>query len=255
MASGALNTLAPSRTAAERTHVATTYSRSNGGSLRMSTASKLGSGRVSASCGRYQSSSLSVSETRVAVTAVLPRHCRSLTSHSHTPCPRACAARIIVTDVSLYALSESGGSTMKRNCLVARLLALRNHEVDGGAKLRVGERLVAAFGRHRAFAFQRRLQERIHAGLDAGRPGFLIADFWGAAYAGRVARHAHLVENCLAIRCTGLLLLLRRRLRHCRRCCGDLLLWLRRLRLRGRRLLEFCGRLIRHEDNRTRHLV
>src|SRR5919108_2187555 len=203
MASGALNTFAPSRTAAERIQVATTYSRSNGGSLRISTASKLASRRVSASCGRYQSSSLSVSETRVAVTTVLSRHCRSLTSQSHTACPRACAARIIETDVSLYALSDSGGSTMKRNCLVARLLALRNHELDRGAKLCVVERLIAALGRHRAFALDRRLQQRIHAGLDPRLPGRLVANLRRAADSGAMAGHADLVVHRFAIRRSG----------------------------------------------------
>jgi len=38
IASGALNTRAPSRTAADSSQVLTTYSRSNGGSLRIRTA-------------------------------------------------------------------------------------------------------------------------------------------------------------------------------------------------------------------------
>src|SRR5258706_2960482 len=205
IASGALKTRAPSRTAAERSHVATTYSRSNGGSLRISTAAKLFSGRRSDSCLRYQSSSLSVSEMRVAAALTSPLCRRRFsTSQTQTAWPRACAARIIVTVVSLYALSDSGGS-MTKSSSRARLFALRDHEVDRGADLGVGKRRVAAFWRHRALALEHRLHERGQAGLDARRPCRLVAELRRAGDARGVARGADLVVYGLAVGRTGLL--------------------------------------------------
>src|SRR6266850_1257753 len=136
-ACGALNTRAPSRTAAERSQVLATYSRSNGGSLRIS-----------------------------------------------------------ATLVSLYALSESSGSTMKSRF---RLLALRNHELERGAHLVVGKRWVAALGRHRALAFQRRLQQGAYAVLEVRRPRRLVAELRRAGDAGCVARHAGGLVHLLAI--------------------------------------------------------
>ena len=65
-ARGALNTFAPCRSASDSSQVLDTYSMSNGGSLRISVAPKALSGSATVSCGRYQSSSLSVSEMRVA---------------------------------------------------------------------------------------------------------------------------------------------------------------------------------------------
>src|SRR5688572_22579244 len=153
---------------------------SNGGSLRMSTASNSKSGRSAVSCGRYQSSSLSASERRTARALTVPLlQCKAVCSHTKTPCPRACAARIIATVVSLYALSSAGGSMMKRR---TRLLALRDHEVDRGPDLGVGERRIARLGRHRALALDHRLHQRVRALLDARCPGRLVAKF-------RRARH------------------------------------------------------------------
>src|SRR5882762_285463 len=189
---------APSRTAAERSQVLATYSRSNGGSLRISTAPNSASGLACDSCARYQSSSLSVSDSRVAAAATrFFAQCRLACSQTCTPCPRAWAARIIATLESLYALSESSGSMMKSRF---RLLALRNHELDRGAHVVVGKRRVAALGRHRALALQRRLQQGIHAMHEVRRPRRLVAEFRRAGDAGRVAHHAGGVVYLLAIR-------------------------------------------------------
>src|SRR6266850_3201452 len=196
-ACGALNTRAPSRTAAESSQVLATYSRSNGGSLRISTAPNSASGLIRDSCLRYQSSSLSVSDSRVAPAATrFFAQCRLACSQTCTPCPRAWAARIIATLVSLYALSESSGSMMKSRF---RLLALRNHELDRGAHVVVGKRRVAALGRHRALAFQRRLHQGIHAVHEVRRPRRLVAELRRAGDAGRVAHHAGGLVHLLAI--------------------------------------------------------
>src|SRR3981081_3671649 len=202
-ACGALNTRAPSRTAAERSQVLATYSRSNGGAFRISPAPNSASGLACDSCARYQSSSLSVSDSRVA--PALTRffaQCRLVCSQTCPSCPRAWAARIIATLESLYALSESSGSMMKSRF---RLLALRNHELDRGAHVVVGKRRVAAVGRQRALAFQRRLQQGIHAVREVRRPRRLVAEFRRAGDAGRVAHHAgglvHLLALGLSRRC------------------------------------------------------
>src|SRR5688572_28246592 len=106
---------------------------SNGGSLRIRLAPKAVSGSVAVSCARYQSSSLSVREMRVALawTRLLPQ-CSFSCSQIQTAWPRFCAARIMLTVVSLYALSESGGSTMNRIRGAARLLALLLCRGGGG---------------------------------------------------------------------------------------------------------------------------
>src|SRR5918992_717919 len=146
---------------------------SKGGSLRMSTASNSKSGRSELSWGRYQSSSLSVSEKRIALACTVPLlHCNAVCSHTKIVCPRACAARIIATLVSLYALSSSGGSMMKRRI---RLLALRDHELDRRPDLGVGERRVARLRRHGALALDDRLHQSVHALLDARPPRCLVA--------------------------------------------------------------------------------
>src|SRR3954465_8018116 len=149
---------------------------SKGGSLRMSTAPNAFSGSTTVSCGRYQSSSLSVSETRVAWAATSLFQKRSSCSQTKTEWPRFCARRLIVTVVSLYALSDSGGSTTNR-IRAARLLALfllgsrRSWFLEAGARgvrhehhcardLGVGKRGVAAFGRHRALALDGGLHQR-----------------------------------------------------------------------------------------------
>src|SRR5438309_10904277 len=101
--------------------------------------------------------------------------------------PRACAARIIATVVSLYALSSSGGSMTKRR---TRLLALRDHEIDRGADLLLGQRRVARLGRHRALALGHRLHQRVRALLDARRPCRLVAELGRAGHRLRVAGEA-----------------------------------------------------------------
>src|SRR6185503_6219328 len=110
--------------------------------------------------------------------AALTRPCfqwRLSCSHTQTAWPRFCAARIIATLVSLYALSDSGASMTNRRSN-PRLLALRGHELDRGADLRLAERRVARLRRHRALALDHRLRERVHAGLDARRPRRLVAE-------------------------------------------------------------------------------
>src|SRR5436190_19799156 len=196
-ACGALNTRAPSRTAAERSQVLATYSRSNGGSLRISTAPNSASGLIWDSCLRYQSSSLSVSESRVAPAATrFFAQCRLACSQTCTPCPRAWAARIIATLESLYALSESSGSMMKSR---SRLLALGDHELDRGAHVVIGKRRVAALGRHRALAFQRRLQQASRAVHEVGRPCRLVAELRRAGDAARVTGAARRFVDLLAV--------------------------------------------------------
>src|SRR4029077_1160259 len=117
--------------------------------------------------------------------------------------PRFCAARIIVTVVSLYALSESGASMTNRN-RAARLLALflllrgrggglleagaggGGHERHGARDLDLGQGSVAALRRHRALALGRALHERGEALLDARRPVVLVADLRRPLHAARV---------------------------------------------------------------------
>src|SRR5262245_25537779 len=231
---------------------------SKGGSLRISTASSSKSGRSTVSCGRYQSSSLSVSESRVAraTTDFLDQR-SAVCSQTRTLWPRACAARIIATVVSLYALSSSGGSMMKRR---TRLLALRDHEVDSGADLRVGERGTARLGRHRALALDYRFHQRRGALLDARRPRFLVAELRRAGEALRVAGEADLVVNRLAVaRCCGGFRLSRGRFGLGFWRDRNLRLHLRSLRLgsllRRRGLLELGAGLVRHVDHCARHLV
>src|SRR5256884_7513667 len=198
-ACGALNTRAASRTAAERSQVLATYSRSNGGSLRISTAPNSASGLICDSCLRYQSSSLSVSDSRVAPAATrFFAQCRLACSQTCTPCPRAWAARIIATLESLYALSESSGSMMKsRSRLLAlgfrgrRLLepgsGLVGHVHHRARHFLVGERRVAAARRHRADTLDGFANHLAQSFLDARRPGRLVAELRRAGDAGLVA--------------------------------------------------------------------
>src|SRR6185369_5878334 len=270
-APGSLNTLAPWRPASDRSQVLATYSMSNGGSLRISTASNSRRGRSAVSCARYQSASSAVTEIRVAraVTAFFAQ--RSVVcSQTKSAWPRACAARIIATVVSLYALSSSGGSMTKRR---TRLLALRDHEVDACAQLGVGERGAARLRRHGAFALGDRLHQRVHALLDARAPSLLVAELRRSGQSLRVAGEADLVVDGLALRgaCRGLrfgggLGFSGRRLRcsggsglrllGCRGL-GGLLLCSRGLGglLRRGRLLQLAARLVRHEDDGARDLV
>src|SRR6185436_2531972 len=204
---GELKTFAPWRSASDRSHVLETYSRSKGGSLRISTASNLSSGRVAASCARYQSSSLSVSESRVAraLTRFLSQQ-RCSCSQTQTAWPRACAARIIVTVVSLYALSVSGASMTKSSCR-ARLLALllrRRGLLELSARLvrheddRARELRVAAARRHRALALGRGLEHRLQPLLQARRPGCAVADLRRVRHARLVAGGASRLDDVLA---------------------------------------------------------
>src|SRR6185295_14501378 len=260
-APGSLNTLAPWRPASDSSQVLATYSMSNGGSLRMSTASNSRSGRCAVSWVRYQSASSAVTERRVArALTEFFAQCSAACSQMNTACPRACAARIIETVVSLYALSSSGGSMTKRR---TRLLALRDHEFDAGAQLGVGERGAARLGRHRAFALGDRLHQRVHALLDARSPGFLVAELRRSGQSLGMAGEAHLFVDGLALRRPGRRLGLGRRLG--RRGCGlrlrrrglRLLLGSRRLGgfLRRGWLLQLAARLVRHEDDGARDLV
>src|SRR5688572_10278990 len=230
IARGALNTRAPCRSASPSSQVLATYSMSKGGSLRISVTEKSCSARVSDSCGRYQSSSLSVREIRVARALTLPFQERSCCCETKTWCPRICAARIMATVVSLYALSSSGGSMMKR-IRAARLFRLRGHELDRGAHLGVGERRVAALRRHGALAFEHRLGERVHALLEARCPRRLVAQLGRAGDRLRVARDAGLVVHRLAVGRRGGLLRSSGFFFHCR-------------------LLEFSAGLVGHERHR-----
>src|SRR3954465_13320198 len=196
-APGLLNTLAPCRSASDSSQVLATYSMSNGGSLRMSTASNSRSGCSTLSWGRYQSSSRSVSESRGAHAATeLFVQSSAVCSHTNTACPTACAARIIATVVSLYALSSSGGSMTKRR---ARLLALRDHVFDARAQLGIGERRTARLGRHGALALGDRLHQRVHALLDPRPPRRLVAELRRSGQSLGVAGEAHLLVDGLAV--------------------------------------------------------
>src|SRR6185503_11810616 len=246
-APGALNTFAPWRSASDRSQVLATYSMSNGGSLRMSTASNSRSGRSAVSCARYQSESSGVRERRVAlaVTAFFA-HRSVVCSQTNTSCPRACAARIIATVVSLYALSSSGGSMTKR---MTRLLALRDHEFDARAQLGVGERGVARLGRHGAFALGYRLHERVHPLLDARCPCRLVAELRRSRHARGVADVAHLVVDRFAVRRGSGSRFLARLCLHLLGSGG-----LGGLLRRGR-LLQLAARLVGHEDDGACDLV
>src|SRR4051812_17934435 len=190
---------------------------SNGGSFRMRTPSNPWSGRSTVSWAWYQSASSPVSERRVARVATEFFTQRSaVCSQTNTACPTACAARIIATVVSLYALSSSGGSMTKRR---ARLLALRDHVFDACAQLGVGERRAARLGRHGALALGDRLHQRVHALLDARPPCRLIAELRRSGQSLGVAGKAPLVVDRLAV---------------CR-ACG-------RLRFSGRRRLGCSAR-------------
>src|SRR5690242_17404554 len=202
MASGALKTRAPSRTAADKSHVLATYSRSKGGSLRISTPSNSASRRTLGSCSLYQSSSFAVTDRRRARVATCAfAQWISDTRQHQISWPRAWAARIIATLESLYALSDSSGSMTKRS---GNLLGLRDHVLHRGTHLGVGQRCVAALGRHGVLALQRILDERVHALLDPGRPGRLVAELRRAGDAGRMAGRAGTVEHLLAVGCCGL---------------------------------------------------
>src|SRR5262245_57475782 len=122
---------------------------------------------------------------------------------TNTAWPRFCAARIIVTVVSLYALSESGGSTTNR-IRAARLLALFllrgrcglfevrpggvRHESHRARHFQLGERGVAAFRRHAlGGALDRGLHQRLLASLDERCPFVLVADLGRLVHAGAMA--------------------------------------------------------------------
>ncbi|MCY1238926.1 hypothetical protein D9M72_516870 [compost metagenome] len=96
IARGLLNTRAPCCSASSSSQVLVTYSMSNGGSLRISTASKADSGSSALLPSRYQALSSPVRCRRVAsVSTVLPdRHscgCR----HQYSSWPRAAASVIM----------------------------------------------------------------------------------------------------------------------------------------------------------------
>src|SRR5688572_9648240 len=260
-ARGALNTEAPCRSASDRSHVLATYSMSNGGSLRISTASNSKSGRSTVSCGRYQSSSFSARDSRTARVLTVPRlQKRSCCSHTKIVCPRAWAARIIATVVSLYALSSAGGSMMKRR---TRLFALGDHEFDARAHLGVGQRRVARARGHGALALDDRLDKRVHSLLDARRPCGLVAQAGRSGDRLGVAGDAHLVVHGLAAGRGGLCvrsrLCIGRGLHRSGRRLRLLLYRLRSFGLRGLlwrgRLLEFAARLVRHVHHRARDLL
>src|SRR5438477_333505 len=99
---------------------------------------------------------------------------------------------------------------MKRSAAANLLLRLRHHVLDGGAKIGVGERGIAALRRHRAFAFEHRLDERALALLDARSPGGLVAHLRRARdarlMAGRADRFHHFLaapRACRAAATTG----------------------------------------------------
>src|SRR6185437_16272122 len=81
---------------------------------------------------------------------------------------------------------------------------LRDHPLHGGLDLRIGERGVAALGRHvvavrTGVAIDRVLHERRDAFLDARRPRGLVGDLGRACGAGRMTRGAQVVEDRLAV--------------------------------------------------------
>src|SRR5437879_1293051 len=128
--------------------------------------------------------------------------CSCVCSAAQMAWPRACAARIIATLESLYALRDSSGSTMKRSAAAklenCGLLGLRHHEIDRGADLGLSERRVAGLGRHRALALERVFHQLVEALLDAWRPGRLVADLGRVGDAGLVAGRADRLHDFLA---------------------------------------------------------
>src|SRR5438552_18688539 len=97
---------------------------------------------------------------------------------------------------SLKAYKDSSVAMMKSR---SRLLALGDHELDRGAHFAVGKRRVAALGRHRALAFQRRLQQAIRAVHEVRRPRRLVAELRRAGDAARVAGAARRLVDLLAV--------------------------------------------------------
>ncbi len=81
-----------------------------------------------------------------------------------------------------------------------RLKSLRrgHHVVDRGSQLRVGERLVAAFRRHRFEAVLRMVEEHVGALRDARRPLRLVAELRRSGKARAVADRARGVVDLLA---------------------------------------------------------
>ena len=77
---------------------------------------------------------------------------------------------------------------------------LRGHELDRRADLRVGQRRVAGLRRHRAFALDDRLHQRVDALLEARCPGRLVAELRRAGDRLGVAGEAHLVVDRFAVR-------------------------------------------------------
>ena len=99
IASGSLKTRAPSRTACSSRYVENTYSMSNGGSLRISTAPKAATGSLRGSPASYHGAPLpvaSVIRSGVTRAIVRPRASDSACcSQTNSSWPRAAASTII----------------------------------------------------------------------------------------------------------------------------------------------------------------
>ncbi len=96
-----LNTRAPARSASSSSHVDVTYSMSNGGSLRISTAPndsrrRASTGPASNQVSRCRSSSSPTNVMRrTSASTAEPVHARWRGSHAYTACPRRAASAII----------------------------------------------------------------------------------------------------------------------------------------------------------------
>ena len=86
---------------------------SNGGSLRISTASNAVSGATSVPRSSYQGLACRGTRRRCTLARTTPPNAISSTVHAKIAWPRPAASRIMATVESLYALSFGSGSTMK----------------------------------------------------------------------------------------------------------------------------------------------
>ena len=83
------------------------------------------------------------------------------------------------------AFKQKGAARAAPSFYRARLFRRAGQIVDRGFDVGVRERCVAAFGRHRAFASDRRLHESGDALLDPRGPGRPVAELGGPGCAAR----------------------------------------------------------------------
>src|SRR5260221_9572976 len=75
------------------------------------------------------------------------------------------------------------------------LLRHARQVIDRSLDVGIAERLIAAFGRHRTFAFERARIERLDAGFQARRPCGFVTGLWRACYTGAMTYDASRFVN------------------------------------------------------------